>query len=585
MCVLKRTVARVSPLEGCTTCRYLRGNSLASTALRFEIARSSRRDQPKMKLIPARSDWIAIVAAAGKSPPQSSSISSNVSPNGGGIGFQGQLPWKSLKADMAFFKEITMAPPAPGLQNAVIMGRKTWESIPPKFRPLVGRTNVVVSRSFLNSFTSGKENMKPAERNHTAQTPFQLPEGVIGATSLEDATHWLKTLPNLGHVFVIGGAQVYQEAISSGYVNKVIYTCVGNTPSSMQFDTFFPVLAKSDGWSCEPIPTAKSIEDSSGLTVEFLEYRRSPPTISLTSSSPDAPLPEEGPHVNPEEMQYLQLCRDIMEKGVQRGDRTGTGTLSKFGTQMRFSLRNNVIPLLTTKRTFWRGVAEELLWFISGNTNANVLAAKNIHIWDGNGSREFLDSRGLNHREVGDLGPVYGFQWRHFGAPYIDMHTDYTGQGFDQLADCIAKIKHNPDDRRIILSAWNPCDLDVMALPPCHMFCQFYVANGELSCQMYQRSADMGLGVPFNIASYSLLTHLMAHVCGLKPGEFIHTIGDAHIYLNHVDALKAQLERNPRAFPKIKINPNKTDIDSFVYEDLELVDYFPHKPIKMDMAV
>jgi len=553
----------------------------------FLISLSRRDQQKKMKLIPARSDWIAIVAAAGKSSQQSSSVSSNVSPNGGGIGFQGQLPWKSLKADMAFFKEITMAPPAPGLQNAVIMGRKTWESIPPKFRPLAGRTNVVVSRSFLKSCsTSGKENMIPAERNHTAQTPFQLPEGVIGATSLEDATHWLTTLPNLGHVFVIGGAQVYQEAISSGYVNKVFYTCVGNTPPSMQFDTFFPVLAKSDGWSCEPIPTTKSIEDSSGLTVEFLEYRRSPPTTSLPSSSPDAPImPEEGPHVNPEEMQYLQLCRDIMEQGVQRGDRTGTGTLSKFGTQMRFSLRNNVIPLLTTKRTFWRGVAEELLWFISGNTNANVLAAKNIHIWDGNGSREFLDSRGLNHREVGDLGPVYGFQWRHFGAPYIDMHTDYTGQGFDQLADCISKIKHNPDDRRIILSAWNPCDLDVMALPPCHMFCQFYVANGELSCQMYQRSADMGLGVPFNIASYSLLTHLMAHVCGLKPGEFIHTIGDAHIYLNHVDALKVQLERNPRAFPKIKINPDKTDIDSLVYEDLELLDYFPHKPIKMDMAV
>ena len=281
-----------------------------------------------------------------------------------------------------------------------------------------------------------------------------------------------------------------------------------------------------------------------------------------------------------------------------------------------------------------------------GNTNGNDLAAKNIHIWDGNGSREFLDSRGLGHREEGDLGPVYGFQWRHFGAKYVDMHTDYSGQGVDQLADCIRKIKNSPEDRRIIMSAWNPADLDQMALPPCHMFCQFFVRDrslweefqnecsgilatsdivssshcahseldttlclslvippyvlcvthihaptqvdtvkGELSCQMYQRSADMGLGVPFNIASYALLTHLMAQVCGLKPGEFIHTIGDAHVYLNHVDALKEQLQRMPRKFPTLKINPEKKDIDSFTYDDFEVVDYKPHKTIKMKMAV
>jgi dihydrofolate reductase/thymidylate synthase len=288
-----------------------------------------------------------------------------------------------------------------------------------------------------------------------------------------------------------------------------------------------------------------------------------------------------------EEMQYLDLCREILETGVQRGDRTGTGTLSKFGTQMRFSLRDGALPLLTTKRTFWRGVAEELLWFVSGNTNANALAEKDIHIWDGNGSREFLDQRGLGHREVGDLGPVYGYQWRHFGAKYVDMHTDYTGLGVDQLADCIDKIKNHPEDRRIIMSAWNPADLAEMALPPCHMFCQFYVdtEKNELSCQMYQRSADMGLGVPFNIASYALLTHMMAQATGRKPGDFIHTIGDAHVYLNHVDALQEQLTREPRAFPKLKMNPAKTDIDSFLFEDFEVVGYKPHKSIKMTMAV
>lgn len=224
---------------------------------------------------------------------------------------------------------------------------------------------------------------------------------------------------------------------------------------------------------------------------------------------------------------------------------------------------------------------------LQGNTNANDLAAKDIHIWDGNGSREFLDSRGLNHREEGDLGPVYGFQWRYFGAKYVDMHTDYKGQGVDQLAECIEKIKHNPEDRRIIMSAWNPADLEYMALPPCHMFCQFYVdtKKNELSCQMYQRSADMGLGVPFNIASYALLTHMIAQVTGRKPGDFVHTIGDAHVYLNHVDALKEQLERSPRAFPKLKINPEKKDIDTFEFSDFEVVGYKPHKTIKMKMAV
>jgi len=301
-------------------------------------------------------------------------------------------------------------------------------------------------------------------------------------------------------------------------------------------------------------------------------------------------LSDEGPEVNPEEMQYLDVCRDILANGVRRGDRTGTGTLSKFGVQMRYSLRDGTLPLLTTKRTFWRGVAEELLWFVRGSTNANELAEKDVRIWDGNGSKEFLDSRGLGHREEGDLGPVYGFQWRHFGADYTDMHADYEGKGVDQLADCIDKIINNPEDRRIVLSAWNPKDLEMMALPPCHMFCQFYVdtEKNELSCQMYQRSADMGLGVPFNIASYALLTHMIAKVTGRKPGDFVHTIGDAHIYLNHVDALMEQLERKPRAFPVLKFKDNGKaydDIDGFAFEDFEVVGYKPHATIKMKMAV
>ena len=199
--------------------------------------------------------------------------------------------------------------------------------------------------------------------------------------------------------------------------------------------------------------------------------------------------------------------------------------------------------------------------------------------------QEFLDARGLTHREEGDLGPVYGFQWRHFGAEYVDMHADYTGKGVDQLAAVINTLKTNPTDRRMVISAWNPAALKDMALPPCHMFCQFYVANGELSCQMYQRSADMGLGAPFNIASYSLLTRMVAQVCGLKAGEFVHVIGDAHVYLNHVEALQEQLARKPRPFPKLRVDPAVTDIDGFRYEHFTLEGYDPWPPIKMKMAV
>lgn len=255
-------------------------------------------------------------------------------------------------------------------------------------------------------------------------------------------------------------------------------------------------------------------------------------------------------------------------------------------------------PLLTTKRVFHKAVLAELLWFVSGATSSLPLSEQGVKIWDGNGSREFLDSVGLAHREVGDLGPVYGFQWRHFGAEYVDAKTDYTGQGVDQLAEVIHKLKTNPYDRRIIMSAWNPKDLKIMALPPCHMFAQFYVSNprsqsngetkpkGHLHCQLYQRSCDMGLGVPFNIASYALLTHMIAHVCDLVPGSLTHVMGDAHVYADHVDALKTQLDRVPRDFPELEIKREKGgSIDGWKFEDFLVKGYEPHKSIAMKMSV
>jgi len=286
-----------------------------------------------------------------------------------------------------------------------------------------------------------------------------------------------------------------------------------------------------------------------------------------------------------DEYQYLDLVSKIMAEGNDKGDRTGTGTRSLFGAQMRFSLRDGTFPLLTTKKTFYRGIAEELFWFIRGSTNAKELQEKNVRIWDGNSSRQFLDSVGLGHREEGDLGPVYGFQWRHFGAEYVDMHADYSGKGVDQLANVIDAIKNRPEDRRIIMCAWNPADLNKMALPPCHCLVQFYVANGELSCQLYQRSADMGLGVPFNIASYALLTHMIAHVTGLSAGEFVHTLGDAHVYNNHFDALKEQLTREPLPFPKLRMKRKVENIEDFSIDDLEVEGYKSHGKVDMKMAV
>ncbi|KAF2012982.1 thymidylate synthase-like protein [Aaosphaeria arxii CBS 175.79] len=337
-----------------------------------------------------------------------------------------------------------------------------------------------------------------------------------------------------------------------------------------------------------------------------------PSTKSTPSTSTSIPSQPSNP--SHEEHQYLNLIREILTNGEHRPDRTGTGTYSVFApTPLKFALSKPstspsepntlILPLLTTKRVFLRAVIAELLWFIAGSTSAAPLAAAGIKIWDGNGSREYLDSVGLSHYAEQELGPVYGFQWRHFGAEYEGPNADYTGKGVDQLAEVIDKLKNKPYDRRIILSAWNPADLGKMALPPCHMFAQFYVSfpgagrgvrteegkdrgRGVLHSVLYQRSCDMGLGVPFNIASYALLTHMLASVCDLTPGTFTHTMGDAHVYLDHVDALNVQLEREPREFPELRIKREiGGSIDGWAVEDFEIVGYEPHKTIAMKMSV
>jgi thymidylate synthase len=266
--------------------------------------------------------------------------------------------------------------------------------------------------------------------------------------------------------------------------------------------------------------------------------------------------------------QYHDLLSKILEDGIDRGDRTGTGTRSIFGHQMRFDLSEG-FPLVTTKKLHLRSIIHELLWFVAGDTNIAYLKEHGVKIWD-----DWAD-------ENGDLGPVYGYQWRSWPAP----SRGGSGQSIDQISNVLEMIRKSPESRRLIVSAWNPALVDEMALPPCHALFQFYVADGKLSCQLYQRSADVFLGVPFNIASYALLTMMIAQVTGLKPGDFVHTLGDAHLYSNHFDQAREQLTRAPCALPEMKINPSVTDLFAFKYEDFELTGYDPHPHIAAPIAV
>lgn len=409
------------------------------------------------------------------------------------------------------------------MHSILILGRKTWESIGSK--PLPHRICIIVSSN---------------KKIHTYVAP-----------SFTDALKLAYNIDKDKKIWVIGGSKIYNEAFQHSLLLDVYIT---HFPKKYNCDVFV-----------DKYYSKLTLVDKISLINDVIVYKYYKHNLY--------------------ELQYNALVKTILQLGNDRIDRTNVGTLSTFGSKLTFDLSNQIIPLLTTKRVFWRGVVEELLWFISGSTNANVLKDKGVHIWDKNSSKSFLESRGFKDREEGDLGPVYGFQWRHFGAKYKNHKTDYKNQGIDQLQHCIHLIRNDPNSRRILFNAWNVNDLDQMALPPCHIMCQFYVNNGTLSCQMYQRSADIGLGVPFNIASYSLLTHMIAHICGLQAKEFIYIMGDTHIYKNHVEPLKKQLERTPKGFPLIFFNKDVKEIDDFKIDDIKLLGYHPYPNIKMDMAV
>ena len=284
------------------------------------------------------------------------------------------------------------------------------------------------------------------------------------------------------------------------------------------------------------------------------------------------------------ENQYLNMINRIIKYGTKQEGRNGN-TISLIGQKLRFNLENNTIPLLTTKKLAWKTCLKELFWFISGDTSNKTLKEQNVKIWNQNASREFLDSQGLHHLVEDDLGPVYGHQWRHYNAKYYNSNINYKGMGVDQLQNVINQLKDKEtrNSRRIILNAWNPNQIDEMALPPCHVMSQYLVKDDELSVLLYQRSGDVGLGIPFNIASYSFLAHILGKHCNLKPKEFIHVIGDAHIYEEHVEALQEQMVKTPYNYPKIKIKSKHDNIEDYNMKDVEIIDYKYHDKIEMVM--
>jgi dihydrofolate reductase/thymidylate synthase len=469
-----------------------------------------------------------------------------------GIGYNNKLPW-NIPSEMQHFKSLTSIATSKNKTNVVIMGKNTWYSIPSKYRPLSGRYNIVVSGTF----------------NKEMNDVDELNDNLFICQSLNEAlTHCLKE--RFGKIFVIGGEMLYNTAVEHPMLNNIHLSIINpeteaneadedtEEKKTYKFNKYFN-LDNTDNFYL------KHTEKHTGWTYNLFIKK------------------------NTDEHKYLGLIGDILKNGSVRDDRTGTGTISTFGNMVKYSLENGRLPLLTTKRTYWKGIVHELLWFISGSTNSKELEANGVNIWKGNSSKEFLETRGLGHLEEGDCGQIYGFQWRHFGAKYTKYDANYDNEGFDQLEFVINEIKNNPNSRRIILNAWNAKDIDKMALPPCHVMAQFYVNNGKLSCLMTQRSCDIGLGVPFNIASYALLTHMIAYLCDLEAYELIHSMGDTHIYKNHTHALDEQLTRLPYQFPTVSfvgIDYNKIDkIDDFKFENIKLWDYECYKSINMEMAV
>ena len=460
--------------------------------------------------------------------------------------------YSTSSKDLHYFSQVTKGHNFPK-ENIVVMGYNTWLSLPSK--PLKDRYNIVVTK------------------NHADESL----EGAHIMTSLKEMFEFIHLSKNIcGEVFIIGGATIYEQCLRNypDKLNKMYITEIDDSWKGNEESKYFDysnVLPTMDIIKQRVERTNNRIYDPEtkkyivkNLNISFIVYQKKE-------------------QINKDEYTYLQLMDFIMKQGSVVEGRNGS-TKSVFGEKMVFDLSK--FPLLTTKKMGYKTILRELLWFIKGSTDNQKLKDRNVHIWSANASKSFLESRGLSYEED-DLGPIYGFQWRHFGAEYKDRHTDYIGKGYDQLQWLISEIKENPSSRRLILSAWNPAALDQMALPPCHILSQFYVNVKEntLSCQLYQRSGDMFLGVPFNIASYAFLTYILCKLTGYKPGKLHHVIGDAHIYEEHDTAVLDQLKRVPKVFPILTISDDLTDIDSISEGMFTIKNYESYSRISAPMKL
>lgn len=454
-----------------------------------------------------------------------------------GFAKDNSIPWH-IPEDFKFFRKQTTETNDSEKQNALIMGRITYERIPKVFRPLKHRKTIVVSTK-----------------------PYIGDEDIQVCSSLEDAHRLADSMENIEEIYICGGERIYNEALESKYCKSIYLTRIYR-----DFECDRHLNTIEGNWRIEQLSEKEThTNESFSCKYQIFKYTKL-----------------EYLH---QEYQYLDIISSILVNGESREDRTGTGTLATFGQRMEFDLADG-FPLLTTKRVGFKTVLRELLWIIAGDTNAKKLQEKGVRIWDGNTSREFLDNNGLFHLPEGDIGELYGHFWRHWGAEYKTCRNDYTGKGIDQLQKVINQIKENPHSRRHVITAWNPSAEGNQVLTACHCLFQFYVSNdNRLSCQMYQRSADFMLGIPFNIASYSLLTHMIAHICGLKVGKFIHITGDTHIYSDHLEGANEQVLRTPRPFPLLKINARGvTCIDDFTEDMFSIEEYNPHSKIDMKMS-
>lgn len=450
----------------------------------------------------------------------------------GGFGSILGLPWK-ISEDLSYFKEITTKEYKKNCRNVLIMGRNTFNSKP----KLTGRTELILSNS--------------------------ASDDDIYFKSLDSCLAYCDTLYNqVGKVFVIGGKKLLEEAACHPKCEEIFIT-------SLSFDsdinTYNSFINYKDILSNFQLKTSSSTRTSCKLnlcnvTVEHKKYNR----------------------YSTSENKYLDLLREVLDSGEERKDRTGTGTTSVFGPQIEIDIENS-FPLLTTKKLNFKNIVTEILWFLSGSTNINFLKENGVNIWDGNTSRDFLDKRGLTDYKEGEIGPLYGYQWRNFGGNFRDVES----KGIDQIQRMLDLLKKDPTSRRIFMSAWNPLDLDKMALEPCHISLQLYVSeNKYLDGKLYMRSNDLFLGAPWNIAGYSLLIYMFGKLSGYKPRKLFYTLGDAHIYSNHTSQVLEQLNRPLRPLPKLKIiDKPYTCFEDFSIDSFVLEDYTPHPFIKADMAV